>query len=276
MANKYGLVLGLNYKGTEMELNGCLNDADYWYSVLEKLDYTEILLNKESECKKSRIVDQIVYLLNKAKTGDLVAITYSGHGTIIPPGTQSWVPFDFDWGVSDTWLTYDQLDQLFLEHEARGVTVAVLSDSCHSQADPRKHFRSLNDKKDIKNRFLPPPDYIERRIIASPFERNILTSDQDDILLSGCQKSQTSADADFDNKYNGAFTYAMGTVLKPFMDGTVKNPPSYAESTAKARVWLAANDFDQIPSADGDPDLLAQPLFQVVTKKSRGRVSKTK
>lgn len=274
MSNKYGLIFGINYKKSSMELNGCLNDADYWQSFMKKSNFTDVVVKKESECKRRQMVDEIIKVLGKAKTGDLVAITYSGHGTIIPPGTQSWVPYDFSWSNSSTWLTYDKLDQLFLEHEARGVTVVVLSDSCHSKADPRKGFRSLDKARVVKSRFLEPPDYIEKKIIASPFDRNILTSNQDDILLSGCQKAQTSADAEFDDKFFGAFTFSLTTVLAPFMNGKVKNPPSYTEAVSKARIWLAQNEFDQIPSADGDPKLLSQPLFQLEIK--RGRVSDSK
>ena len=259
---KYGLSVGLNYPGTENELNGCITDSNYWMSVMSRAGFDDVSQLVNSKGEKNSIVSSLISTLDKAKDGDLVAFTYSGHGTLVPGG-QALVPHNFSWNDHNTWLTYDEIDNILLSHESRGVVFVALFDACHTQADPRKHFRGFNNHK-VKNRFLPIPDFIKRRTVGDPFERNILTSDQDDLLLSGCQKKQTSADAEIAGNYWGAFTFALSRSLEDYMYGHMNKALSYAKSILEARTWLSENDYDQVPSGDGDPEILNLPFFSLV------------
>jgi hypothetical protein len=257
------LVFASNYEGTENQLNGCLNDAQYWADVhnsdvVNADSCTELLAG---DMTKANMVEAIEEGLDAAVDNSVFDLTYSGHGTIAPPGLQSWVPNDFDWDDKDTWLTYDELDHIFMQHEKRGVLVVVISDSCHSKADPRLHFRDLSNPKKTKNRFLEPPAHIQKRIVASPFHRNVLTVNQDDLLLSGCKRNQTSADAYIGDSYHGAFTYSLSQSIDPFLKG-LTTAPSYTGSILKGRAWLATHSYDQVPSVDGDPKIAAMPYFQ--------------
>lgn len=265
MAKKYQLVLGNNYPGKESELNGCINDLKFWEANYRKFGFAEFeaLENKQNTAAAFRKV--IPATLKKAKPGDFVNIAYSAHGTIVPPGVQSWVPYDFEWDKPDTWFTYDEFDRMLMAHEDRGVIVCIVSDSCHSKADPRKKMRALHK---FQNRFLPPPANIQRKLVSEPFNRNVVTVSEDDILLSGCRKDQTSADAEIDDIYRGAFTYSLGVGLKDFLADKVKVAPTYNQLIMKSRAWLAANDYDQVPSGDGSPDILSMPFFSVKTSRA--------
>ena len=275
MAKRWGLAMGLNYPNTSNALNGCVEDAtdlnacmhggvgvanaQEWMKLLGAFDGAAMMTN--AQCTKASMVTAISNLLDKAQSGDLAVISYSGHGTLLPPGLQSWVPHDFDWNNHQTWLSYDELDHIFLTHERRGVTLVVLSDSCHSQADPTKHFREFGvpNAHPTKNRFLEPPQFIKDAIVADPFDRNVLTSDQDDLLLAGCAKDQTSADAYIDEKYHGAFTYALLHALKANPNAT------YREVVLRARAYLASNGYDQVCSGNGASSILGTKFFRTVT-----------
>lgn len=258
MNKRYGVIYGLNYtQRPELKLNGCHNDAGFWSTQMQPFEggfLKQLSPNNTCATMESMLVEQ----LSKAQEGDHVYVTFSGHGTYVPPGIQSWVPDDFDWNNPKTWFTYDKLDHLLLQHEKRGVIVVVISDSCHSRADPRLHFRSLGmNPHPTLNRFLPPPEWIDKKVVADPFNRNVITADQDDLLLSGCQKKQTSADAWIAGQYWGAFTYALSLVLK------AGRPVSYQRAVLQARAWLAQHGYSQVPSADGDPMSLQLPFFGV-------------
>lgn len=262
---RHAVVFGMNYAGRSGigTLNGCLTDAHYWAGLVKEIGFDSSKVYLERTCTRTAMFTAIETTIKKARAGDLVAICYSGHGTIVPPGIQSWVPYDFNWKKPSTWLTYDELDHLLLEHEERGVLVVVITDSCYSKADPRKHFRKLSDRTRI--RFLEPPPEIQCRIVASPFHRNVLTADQDDVLLAGAQRTQTSADDYIDGAFHGAFTYALSEAL------AAKPNVSYQQAVIKARAWLAENDYDQVPSANGSPASLQQIFFKAVSKPVRRR-----
>lgn len=250
----HGVAFGINYTDTKMELNGCMRDANMWHARMVRRKFTSAEVNTEAACTKAAMVSRLQYALSKTPAGSLFVVSYSGHGTIVPPGVQAWVPYDFDWNKPETWFTYDELDRLLLKHELQGVRVVIISDSCHSAADPRRHLRNLNPHP-TKFRFLPPPPEMAARNIGQPFERNVITADQDDILLAGCRKEQTSADAYIDGHYWGAFSYAMDQAL--LKDENL----SYHMAVLKARAYLASEGYDQVPQPCGDPAMLGQRFF---------------
>lgn len=268
MSKRYGCIFGINYAtgpNSGNSLNGCITDAKFWATNMKPSAHTDAEhwaklcgdfddVAVAFETPQAKMIEMMTITLDKALPGDLVVICYSGHGAILPPGKQTWVPFDFDWNNPDTWLSYDTLDNLFLKHEKAGVMVVVISDSCHSRANPLLHFRDMNPHK-MKNRFLPAPPHIEARVVSEPFGRNNLTNDQDDLLLSGCQKNQTSADAEIDGVYHGAFTYSLNEALK-------KGSKTYHDTVIGGRAYLAHERYDQVPGGDGMPVHLAMPWFK--------------
>lgn len=272
------ILFGDNYTGSDMELNGCVNDINYWESVYRhpKVKATNITRLTGKSMKRSLMDESLREILDKTPDQGLLYLNYSGHGTIVPPGIQSWVPDDFDWDNPKTWFTYDNLDQIFMQHEKRGVLVVVTSDSCHSKADPRKKFRNLGNPHPIKNRFLPAPAHIERKIVSDPFNRNILSASQDDLLLSGCRREQTSADAWINNSYKGAFTHAQSLSIDPYLKGLVKDAPTYYGAILKSRAWLATNGYDQVCSVDGDPKITGMKYFTPLPAKRKYTRKKAK
>lgn len=251
---KYAVIFGLNYPGSGNDLNGCLNDAAFWQNYAQQKGFDSINVMLNNQCSKMAMVTAINDALNKSQPDDLVIIAYSGHGTIIPPGSQSLVPDDFSFDLPSSWLTYDELDRIYLPHEIRGVKIVAIHDSCHSKANPLLHWRAMNSHP-TKNRFLEPPPHITERITTDALNKSVLTSPKGAVLLSGCMKQQTSADAYIDNAYHGAFTYSLSTALS--------NPSiNYFDAVLRARAWLASNGYDQVPGADGDMLFKQRAFFE--------------
>ena len=75
------LCIGINdYPGTGSDLAGCVNDANDWAEELTKREFdVEVMLDAQATGEAMRA--GMRRLLQNAVSGDLVVITYSGHGT---------------------------------------------------------------------------------------------------------------------------------------------------------------------------------------------------
>ncbi|HLG30174.1 MAG TPA: caspase family protein, partial [Candidatus Brocadiales bacterium] len=81
---KKALCIGINdYPGTGSDLSGCVNDAADWKTALEQRGFAvQQLMDKQAT--KQAMLQGIQSLVQEAKSGDVVCITYSGHGSWIP------------------------------------------------------------------------------------------------------------------------------------------------------------------------------------------------
>jgi hypothetical protein len=126
-----------------------------------------LILTKEAS--SDRIKTEIRDAANRLNAGDLLLITYAGHGTQIPDR-------DGDEPMDQAWVVYDRLiidDELFLEWTRfqEGVRILVVSDSCHSGTITslmmKFAFIHLREKMDLKARRASWTALITRSIKAS-------------------------------------------------------------------------------------------------------------
>ena len=81
---KNALCIGINdYPGTHMDLKGCVNDAEDWKKTLAGYGYSVSTLHNE-QATKAAMIEAMSELINQARQGDKLIITYSGHGTYQP------------------------------------------------------------------------------------------------------------------------------------------------------------------------------------------------
>lgn len=144
---KRALLVGCNYKGTDCELHGCINDTELWHkSLVDCFGFSEeniTILTDEHEsgpkrASKDGVKDALNSLVGKSKPGDILVFQFSGHGTQVddqPGGDEedgldevlvtagSDYPFAF--------LFDDELHEIFTKL-AEGVKLTVISDCCHS------------------------------------------------------------------------------------------------------------------------------------------------
>jgi metacaspase-1 len=87
MARK-AFCVGINdYPGDGNDLNGCVNDANDWASLLvEHFDFprSEVRVITDSEATKQNMVGGIKDLLAGAQAGDVLVFTNSSHGSYVP------------------------------------------------------------------------------------------------------------------------------------------------------------------------------------------------
>lgn len=256
---KTALCIGVNnYPGTHMDLHGCVNDAQDWSAVLAARGFgvTTLLDARATKAAMSKAMRGVV---GGAKKGDVVVITFSGHGTYVPDLNgdeadgldEALCPYDLQTGGGA--LLDDEIHAIF-SSRAAGVRLVLISDSCHSGTVTRA-VPSEPDDDAPRPRFMPmgnwlPPEQLPRGPSGQPLLRAAQAAGSSafakaasraagDLLLSGCQEGPNnfSYDARIKGRPCGAFSYYALQALK-----NLPASASYAD-------WHAAITPASLPSA---------------------------
>lgn len=260
--NRYALCIGINdYPGTGSDLSGCVNDANDWTKELKTRGFSvEQLLDKQATGINIR--KGISATIAQAKRGDVVVITYSGHGTYVPDRNgdepdgrdEAICPHDLNTkGV----ITDDELFLLF-NARAAGVRLVFLSDSCHSGTVSK--FAPIDTPATIAGanapqrtvRFLPPETFLKGAALRQLGTSGALRAGRTPgryagLLVSGCQDYEYSYDAWFSGRPNGAFTFVALKALK-----SLPEKADYREWHKKIRSSLPSRQYPQSPNLFGD------------------------
>ena len=227
---KLALCIGINnYPGTNMDLKGCVNDAGDWSKLLSTRGFKVNQL-LDAQATKQAMVDRFRNVIAEAASGDLIVITFSGHGTFeldlngdeLKGLDQALCPYDLQTGGQA--LTDDEIHALFKARKS-GVRIILISDSCHSGSVNRNVRADSSAVGAPRKKFMPmeqwmPAARLQQARKAGGAMRTsgalgISTTDKaagkdlGDLLLSGCEDGETdfSYDAMISGRANGAFTF---------------------------------------------------------------------
>lgn len=239
-ADKVALLFGINeYKNAP--LRGCINDVNDIAAKLKK-EFPDIIIKifKDSEVTIQRFIQEFEAALLYTKK--MLYVHYSGHGTQI--------------GKQEALYLYDGplLDDIICDLQNKTpnyLNVVVKFDSCFSGGmDDRKFAKPKNGY--LASRYYHIPGVKEETAIRRISKNDI----QKWIIFSGCGEEQTSADAYFGGRANGAFTYYD---LRSYNKDITYNGEFNA-----LRVWLPniTLGFDQAPELSGDPSKFGNKVFQ--------------
>lgn len=255
---KRAVCIGINdYPGTYNDLKGCVNDANDWAKLLRNdFDFGDnITLLTDADATKKNIVSALRDLVVGAKGGDVVVLTYSGHGT--------WV---YDQGDRDESDNRDEAicayDEIIIDDEIRSIIskinkeahLTIISDSCHSGSVTRAQLKRTYEADNAaaenapKPRYMPPVDEIDAVSTGLiPIRKRFLypESNMSEVLLSGCNATEYSYDAYIDAQFNGAMTAIATRLIK-------SNPnQTYRELHRNLRLILPSSRFPQAPQLEG-------------------------
>jgi len=244
MAKGLSIHIGLNsvdpdhYEGWDGTLAACEADAKDMQAIAKKRLFGSTRL-LTSEATSTAVIGAIRTGAKQLKKGDLLFISYSGHGGQVRDTNRDEEKdrYDETWLLFDRQLVDDELYALFGEFKP-GVRIFVLSDSCHSgtvvRAIPafvgggprvRAMPRSVGKKVEAAHAAL----YRKIQKDAGPAETARIRSSV--VLISGCQDNQLSSDGD----RNGLFTARLRSVwrggkfngnLRAFRDKIAAGMPS--------------------------------------------------
>ena len=287
-----GIHIGLNsldpdhYEGWSGELSACEFDARDMAGIARSagMKSTVILTRKAT---RNRCLAAVRAAARELNSGDLLFLTYSGHGGQIKDVTG-----DETDKRDETWCLWDgQIidDEIFVElcRFKAGVRILVLSDSCHSGTVTRASLRNAVSLQPGRSKMMPPAvatrtynahrdfyDRIQKSVSAQAGTKtkvdpdamlahvtvsNRLTSISAQIkaaviLISGCQDNQTSLDGD----QNGAFTEQL---LAVWDDGVFQG--NYAKFHAAIKGGLPPTQSPNLFTLGASAAFAAQRPFTV-------------
>ena len=228
--NNSALLIGINYLGTSNELFGCINDTNSINALISNYNFQKICVltdNTEKKANRNNILSEFKNLLTNSKSGDVLLLFYSGHGSYIldknnneaTGNDQLIVPCDLN-GILD-----DELKNIIQLNLKKDVTLIALFDCCHS-----------GSILDLKYQYMDSLD-------NNNFTENINESETTGnvIMISGCSDVQTSSDATINNKSQGAMTWAFLEAFKSEKNVTWRN------LLIKMRDLLQKSNFSQKP-----------------------------
>lgn len=264
---KKALCIGINnYPGTQMDLKGCVNDANDWSDALSARGFSVSKLLDE-QATKAAMVAAMGNLISKAAKGDSLVITFAGHGTYQPDTDGDEVdgldeglcPYDLH--TNGSALIDDEIKALFATRKP-GVRILLISDSCHSgtvtraakgepDGDTRPRFMPMGnwlpDKLLPRNRVGKLASTVVAPVGASPLMGGYSRA-LGDLLLSGCKEGPNnfSYDAKISGRPNGAFTYYALKALK-----TLKPEATYIDWHKAIVKYLPSANYPQSPQIVG-------------------------
>lgn len=262
---KRALCVGINkYPQPGMDLQGCVNDANNWASLLvDQYDFTrsDVTVLLDDDATHAAITGGLKALLAGAGKGDVLVFTNSSHGTYLadtdgdePVYDEAMCPYD----TAENPLVDDELRTLFAGLAA-GVNLTVVSDSCHSGSVTRALPSDTPDQR--RARFMNPraigrPEIPEVRRTARRRKEKHPESAMNEILLSGCKSSQYSFDAVIGGAPTGAFSHF---ALAAIRDAGYKI--TYEALHAVVVPALADSNYDQEPQLEGTAANKARQIF---------------
>jgi hypothetical protein len=265
---KRAVLIGINkYQVPGADLQGCVNDVKNLSGVLTTyygFADKDIATLTDAQATKKGMERAIKKLITKAKKGDVLLLHYSGHGSNVPDdnGDESdhrdeiLCPTDLDWKnpFRDDWL------RKALGKLRREVNLTVIMDCCHSGTITRV-MNPFDAPR--RQRYLPCPldlmatesgrklrGTLRGQLGKAPRGRkrkkDIVHADIQELLITGCRDTQTSADAYISGSYNGALTYYLVESIKE-----AEGKLTYRELHQRTAAKLKQEDFDQIPQLEG-------------------------
>ena len=228
--NKKALLIGINYTGTSNELYGCISDVNSIKERISTQGFNDINIMTDLTSKKAtrdNILEGFKNLLINSQSGDLLYFLFSGHGsyTIDRNGDEADRRDELIVSCDLKGILDDELKSLIQTHLKPNVTLFALIDSCFS-----------GSVLDLKYQFMDSLNYDKFTENSKQLETlgNVF-------MISGCTDNQTSDDAVFENKPNGAMTWSLLESLKQ------KPDCSWRDLVKNMRDLLKTSQFTQIP-----------------------------
>jgi len=276
--SKRAICVGINKFANypQFALNGCVNDAKDMAALCRNLlgfKAGEVTVLADAQATKAKVMALLTAAIKDAKAGKLgyLLFSFSSHGTQMadksgdePDGMdEAFVPYDIaekgsNWDPARI-ISDDELHDLFQQLPSN-VLLEVYLDTCHSGSGLRGAEFSLNAPRP---RFIAPPAGELQGAVKQHSVRGFtlesrprkgkgkapakeVSSGEHHILWTGCRANQTSADAYFNGRYSGAFTYNYIKVMT-----ATNNTLPRREVIARVRAALKGK-FSQVPQLEGN------------------------
>jgi hypothetical protein len=264
----FALAIGLNgvdpthYAGWNGDLSGCEPDAlDMTKIASDRGLKAETLLTHQAT--RDAVINKLKDLAGQLKSGDLLVVSYSGHGGQIPDqnGDETLDGLDETWCLYDGELLDDELYGAWSNFPV-GVRILVFSDSCHSgtvlkmiRSDWDNPVKMEKHKEDWDRAKLLPT--LDRVRIRSLLETDMELRSR--IRAAGLKRPAEKAQAAAIEPEMEVFAsrslppmvqMAVFSQNRAFYEGIGRAAPAENSGTVKASVVLISGCEDSQTSAD--------------------------
>ena len=190
----------LHYEGNDGALRTCAKDCLDMKEIAESQNFesSTVLLNEEGT--RDAVTEAIANASKKLLSGDMLFISYSGHGASLPDeNSDEEDGKDESWCLFDGCLLDDELYALWTRFE-EGVRIMVVSDSCHSGTvtkvapgqDPETMIISKHFPDEEAERVYAKHKSFYLKIKAEAAESKDKEVKASVKLISGCQDVESS------------------------------------------------------------------------------------
>ena len=240
---KNALLVGINYKGTNYQLNGCINDvtnmSNFLKTVLKYDKITEITDDTRIKPTRANIISNLVNMVKNSKRGDRLLFLYSGHGTLKKDTNKDEVSgYDSCLCPIDTlkngkYITDDEIRNNIVNKLPAGVRMTFIFDCCNSgtgcdltytlndNSDANSDANSVEYNDGVMNTPETEMSLVKKicklkmtRVQSISKNSKYKDSVGDVCMISGCLDSQTAADAYENGQYGGALCISLLELLK--------------------------------------------------------------
>ncbi len=268
------LLVGINKYPAPNALNGCVNDVmDMSAFLVAKCGFrhNDIRLLTDERATADGIRERLGWLLTGIRKGDRVFFHYSGHGARIatrnPQGQtdrydEVICPVDFNFDDANSMIRDKDFVRLFGD-VPEGIEFVWVSDSCFSGGLTRAFVAPPPNATSYKRKSIAIPADIEWRnqtAVAENIQPLTMKGAAEQLnvaLISGCKATQESADAYIGDRYNGALTYFLLTVLKG--TGGLTSPLTTVVKNAVQD--LKEGQYEQTPELLGSKTIGKKPFL---------------
>ncbi len=236
---KKALLIGINYKNTKYELEGCINDVLTIGNILEnKYQYITEYITDDTNIKptKENIIHSLKNLFSNTESVDTLLIYFSGHGTSIKDKNSDEIDDKVDeaiYSLDSQIILDDDINNIIRTNNIGDAKVKLFFDCCHSGTIVDLEYNITYIKKTDDYNLIENKNKIQQNIT----------------VFSGCLDNQSSSDSKFNKslykeyKNYGAFTYSLLEVLYEVGDLKISNKNLLKLLTKK----LIKKNFTQIP-----------------------------
>ncbi|MCA9258594.1 MAG: caspase family protein [Planctomycetales bacterium] len=251
------ICVGINdYGDPGLQLYGCENDAKDWASLLRDVyEYREPQLVVDGDATRKNLLESIARLARATQSGEAAVITFSGHGTWEPDGP----PFDELDGKDEAWCARDGnlIDddlRVALDAFPADARLVIVSDTCHAGTVTR----GPSLRAHARRRAALNPTIGEAPCFVRPLTRAVFspTPALGEVLLASCRSDELSYDAQFEGRYNGAFSWHAIDLLR-------RRPrQTYLQLWETLRLRLPSVDYPQTPQLEGGVEAVGRMVFE--------------
>lgn len=270
---KTALLIGINYRGTIRQLDGCINDVHNTKNALIKYfgfkEQNITIITDDTIIKptKDNIITYVTNLLQNSKSGDCLFLGYSGHGTRIPSLNNDEYTFQdqlivpIDATSIQQCIKDDELNNILRNNLKENVKLFGLMDACYSGTIFDLKYNYMTDLQ------FDTTNYNNKFTITNNPNINSIGKGQV-FILSGSKDEQKSADASVTDSNGKNLTYA-GAMTYCFLKAIeeLNNDTSLQNILQNIRDTLKKNRFTQIPQISSDTfvDISAVSLNQYLS-----------